>query len=100
MSNIMMLVRAEKSGAKCKIIDDRYELIVSDKEVLLEGIPGQTISILPLTGEIDVVAYGLEYPLNNLSLKWGSSRGVSNLFLENNARIIISGGYALIVKVK
>lgn len=99
LSNIMMLVRADSAGAKCTIVDNTCELFVSSNEFLLNGHAGQTISILPLTGEVCVNASGLKYPLNNLLLKWGSSRGVSNIMEHNTARINISGGYALIIKL-
>lgn len=99
LSNIMMLVRADSKGVKCRIADKENELFVSNSDFTLSGFPGQTISILPLTGEVCVHASGLKYPLDNLSLKWGASRGVSNVMLENTAHIHISGGYALIIKI-
>ena len=73
-------------------------MFVSDKTFTLSGRIGQVISILPLTGEVCVNAQGLKYPLQNLVLKWGSSRGISNVMQSSSASISISGGYALIVK--
>lgn len=99
ISNIMMLVRAGMKGCKCRIIDSSCELYVSNSHITISGCPGQTISILPLTGEVYVNASGLKYPLDNLLLGWGSSRGVSNIMAENTADINILGGYALIVKI-
>lgn len=98
LSNIMMLVRADLKGAACRIIDEQCEMFVSDKTFTLSGRTGQVISILPLTGEVCVNAKGLKYPLQNLVLKWGSSRGISNVMQSSSASISISGGYALIVK--
>ncbi|MGI5850100.1 MAG: thiamine diphosphokinase [Christensenellales bacterium] len=98
ISNIWMMVRADMAGVKCRIIDNNNELMVSNKDICLNGNAGQTISILPLTGEVCVSATNLKYPLNNLVLGWGSSRGISNVMLESEAKICISGGYALIVK--
>lgn len=97
-SNVMMLVRADTAGAACSIADENCELFVSSRRFILSGTPGQTISILPLTGEVRVNAQGLKYPLSDLHLKWGSSRGISNIMLGDKATIDISGGYALIVK--
>jgi thiamine pyrophosphokinase len=98
LSNVMMLVRADMAGAKCRILTEECELLVSDKDFRLFGEQGQTVSILPLTGEICVDATDLKYPLDNLLLKWGSSRGISNIMLGECAHISVSGGYALIVK--
>lgn len=98
LSNIMMLIKADKCGARCRIVDKHNELAVSDNQYNLIGNIGQTISILPLTGEICVSAANLKYPLDNLTLKFGSSRGISNVMQKSECRVNISGGYALIVK--
>lgn len=99
LSNIGMLLRAYQRGAACRIIDETNELIVASGEYVLKGVPEQTISILPLTGDLTVTASGLEYPLQKLSLPFGSSRGVSNRMKGRTARLSISGGIALIIKV-
>jgi thiamine pyrophosphokinase len=100
LSNIGMLLRAYHRGAACRIIDDTNELEVATGEYTLTGRPGQTVSILPLTGDLVVTASGLEYPLEALSLPFGSSRGVSNRMKEDSARLSISGGIALIVRIR
>lgn len=96
----MMLVHADMAGIKCSITDEQNEIFVSNKTFSLSGYPGQTISILPLTGEVCVNSQGLKYPLDDLVLKWGSSRGISNIMLGETASVSISGGYALIIKNK
>ena len=98
LANISMLVRADKAGASCRIVDEYNELTVSDRDMTLSGEKGQGVSILPLTGEVCVSADGLKYPLNKLILGWDSSRGVSNVMTGELAHISISGGYALIIK--
>jgi thiamine pyrophosphokinase len=85
------------AGIKCRIIDDNCELSVCRNKAYLGGHEGQTVSILPLTGEITVNSTGLMYPLDDLKLKWGCSRGVSNIILSADAEITVSGGYALII---
>ena len=98
LANISMLVRAESSGVKCRIIDEYNEIMVSNKDFRLTGEIGQTISILPLTGELCVSATNLKYPLNDLNLRFGSARGVSNIMEKTYADLKITGGYALIIK--
>jgi thiamine pyrophosphokinase len=99
LSNINMLLRAYGRGADCRILDEFNELTVATGEHELHGCPGQTISILPLTGDLTVTASGLEYPLEQLTLPFGSSRGVSNHIQGTSAHLSISGGIALIVKL-
>jgi len=97
LSNIMMLVKAESAGARCRLIDEAAEIFVSNGEVVFCGEPGRTVSILPLTGEVTVCSSGLKYPLDSLKLKWGSSRGISNVMTGGEASLRISGGYALVI---
>lgn len=98
LSNIMMLVRAHTAGVPARIIDEYNELQVENQHLILQGTPGQTVSILPLTGNLHVSATNLVYPLNELEINFGSSRGVSNVMADSVATINIKGGYALIIK--
>ena len=63
----------------------------------MDNRAGQTVSILPLEGGITVTAQGLAYPLEELKLTAGSSRGVSNIIESGSASLKISGGYALVM---
>ena len=100
LSNIGMLLRAYWRGVACRIFDEFNELEAATGEYTLAGFPGQTVSILPLTGDLIVTASGLEYPLEALALPFGSSRGVSNLMKDTIAHLCISGGIALIVRIR
>jgi thiamine pyrophosphokinase len=62
-------------------------------ERVLEGEPGELISLLPLLGAAEgVTTEGLAYPLRGETLEPGSSRGVSNVFTERRARIVVGRG--------
>lgn len=98
LANLSMLVLAARAGVQCRIIDQYNELFAATGAIELCGRIGQTISILPLTGDICVSATHLKYPLDELKLCIGSSRGVSNVMLKSTAGITINGGYALIAK--
>jgi len=96
-SNIMLLLRAHMANVDARIIDENNALLVSNSVVTLCGTPGQTVSILPLTGNVRVSATNLYYPLDDLELCFGSSRGISNIMKQFTSRISISGAYALII---
>lgn len=100
MGNIAMLVRAARAGARCRIIDAINEMWAATGAHDVFGRTGQTVSIIPLTGDLIVNATNLEYPLENLALRVDSSRGISNIIKKNPAHLTISGGYALIVKIR
>lgn len=62
----------------------------------IRGIPGQVVSLLPLAGDAKGIrTEGLEYPLNNETLLFGASRGVSNILLGETATISLKEGLLL-----
>jgi thiamine pyrophosphokinase len=65
----------------------------------LSGRPGELISLFALHGPaLGVVTKGLVYPLRGETLAPGSSRGVSNVFAEPEARITATHGVLLAVR--
>ncbi len=64
----------------------------------LAGQRGQLVSLLPLHGPAEGVwTAGLAYPLAGETLESGSSRGVSNVFADDTARIRVERGVLLVV---
>ncbi|MBA3331870.1 MAG: thiamine diphosphokinase, partial [Actinobacteria bacterium] len=64
----------------------------------LEGEPGELISLFALHAPAeDVTTAGLAYGLSGETLRPGSSRGVSNVFAEREARISVGRGIVLVV---
>ena len=63
------------------------------------GEPGDLISLFAVHGPATgVVTHGLVYPLRAETLEPGSSRGVSNVFAESEARICLERGVVLAVR--
>lgn len=100
MGNIAMLVRAARAGVRCRILDAYNEMWAATGDHSFSGRVGQTLSIIPLTGDLTVSAQNLKYPLAGLALRADASRGISNVVAGSPVRLSISGGYALIVKVR
>jgi thiamine pyrophosphokinase len=68
-------------------------------ERMLEGEPGELISLFALHGPAEgVVTDGLVYPLRGETLEPGSSRGTSNVFATAEARISVARGVLLAVR--
>lgn len=99
LGNLGMLIKADRAGARCRIIDELHEITVARGTHILHGIPGQTVSILPMAGDITVTATNLYYPLDRLLLRCDASRGISNILVSSPAELNIEGGYALIIKI-
>jgi thiamine pyrophosphokinase len=65
----------------------------------LAGVPGELISLFALHGPAEGVATeGLVYPLRGETLAPGSSRGLSNAFASEAARITLARGVLLAVR--
>lgn len=63
---------------------------------VVAGAPGELVSLLPLHGDAEgVTTEGLEYPLRHETLPAGTSRGVSNVFAADEARITVERGCLL-----
>ena len=99
LGNLAMLIKADRAGARCRIIDELHEITAATGEHTLYGAPGQTVSIMPASGDITVTATNLMYPLDNLRLRCDAARGISNVILKSPAALSIQGGYALIIKI-
>ncbi len=99
LANLSMLVRARRAGADCRIIDSYNEITAVLGEYELCGHIGQTISIIPYSSDITVNATNLKYPLCNLELCLGSSRGISNVIIKSPVHLSVSGGFALVAKI-
>jgi thiamine pyrophosphokinase len=97
MADVLLLTRF-KHGA---VVDDNNEIYLLRDEIRISGKKGQTVSIIPLCKDAEgITTSGLEYPLTNETLYFASSRGVSNVMLDEECSISIKKGTALIVKVE
>ncbi len=100
IANIMLLAAPAFSGLKMSLLDGSQELRLLKGETLAEvpGQPGDVLSLIPLAGDcIGISTQGLEYPLNGETLYWGSPRGVSNVFVQDIAKISVIEGELLYI---
>lgn len=80
LSNLHLMYSAELMGVKCRMITNYSEMFFFKGKCELNGLRGRTISLIPLFSDCLVKnSYGLHYPLDNLLLRIGTSRGVSNV---------------------
>ena len=66
----------------------------------LSGQPGDLLTLLAVHGPAEGVrTEGLAYPLRGETLEPGSSRGVSNVFVSDTARVTLSSGVLLAIRL-
>jgi thiamine pyrophosphokinase len=97
--NVSLLTADWLADVDVRLVDTRYELFLARGDVWLRGLPGGIVSLLPLTQSVaEVETSGLAYPLRRETLVMGASRGVSNVFVEREARVRHGKGLLLVVQ--
>jgi thiamine pyrophosphokinase len=96
----LLLLGAEQYAAT------RVDAVVGDTRVhvirgerVLEGRRGELITLVALHGAaVGVTTEGLAYPLRGETLDAGSSRGVSNAFVDETAAVRVERGVLLAIR--
>ncbi|MFC2015871.1 thiamine diphosphokinase [Chloroflexota bacterium] len=100
LSNVFLLALPQLTGLSVRIVDGGEEalLLQSGEGTILEGQPGDLVSLLPVGGKAEgVTTTGLAWGLSGDTLDFGLSRGVSNVMLGKSARVEVEAGYLLVV---
>lgn len=79
--------------------DQLARVLRGRQSLTLAGPTGGYVSTVALSEEVTGVTYqGLEYPLENATLRLGSTRGVSNTLASSPAQISIETGILLVIQ--
>ncbi len=99
LAGLLLLGARKYAGVEIDVLLGDAAVHIVRVERLLAGEPGELVSLLALGGAaVGVVTAGLLYPLRGETLEPGSSRGVSNVFTEHEARIAVTGGVLMAVR--
>jgi thiamine pyrophosphokinase len=98
LANVLLLTIPELCNVRARLIDGDQEVSVIRDEITIEGIPGDVVSLIPLSTDVEGIhTAGLEYALRGGTLKLGEARGVSNVLVEARAGIKVQRGLLLLV---
>lgn len=99
LANIFLLEKLTCRNINARIVDSHNEIHVVTQKLVLDGRPGELLSILPFGKEAEGVSLeGLQYPLENAVIKRGTSLGISNVFTSDQAVIKIKNGTLLVIR--
>lgn len=101
LSNVMLAASEKYRQMRISLIDMtcRMHIIHSGSTLNLKGLPGQIISLIPLSDNVHKVTItGFEYLLKNSTLPFGSSRGISNILLKTEGTITLRSGILLCIE--
>lgn len=98
LGNVLLLASPRYAHVRVDArIGDAFVTVVHERGELT-GSPGGLCSLLPLGGPaIGVLTDGLRFPLRREMLPPGTTRGVSNEFLETHATVSLDDGVLLAV---
>ncbi len=97
--NVLLLDIPLRKSIPARIIEERQEILMARKEAVLSGAEGDYLSLFALTEEVcGIITVGLKYPLNNESLFYASSRGLSNELTAPQVKVSFQSGLLLAVK--
>lgn len=99
LGNVALMLKAAFQGLRLILKDPQHEVWVLHGKQRIQGAVGQEISLIALTEKAIVRTEGLAYPLNAESLWQYSPRGISNVFLGEEATVEVSEGYVLVVQL-
>ncbi len=99
LANIALLAMDALRDCDARLVAGRQVLWLLDAgEHTLQGRAGDTISLLPLGGDArGITTTGLEYPLQDETLRFGPARGVSNVMLGERAQVRLRTGTLVVV---
>ncbi|OGR03590.1 MAG: thiamine diphosphokinase [Deltaproteobacteria bacterium RIFOXYA12_FULL_61_11] len=97
LANVLLLLHPDFAGTKIALCDGQQTLQIVRDQLKLVGVPGDLLSLLPLSEEVrGVSASGLEYTLRNRVLHRGTTLGVSNRFTGSRVELKVRSGVVLV----
>lgn len=103
LANVQGLLLPLRAGIPARIIDEQNEICLLDgpRKLQKEAVFGTYVSFLPLTGHCEgVTLRGFKYPLVDHALEQGTSLGVSNEIVEEEATVEFQSGILVMVMSK
>lgn len=94
--NVALLDLGLKKGIEVKLIDDFQQISIKQGVVREKVLKNGTISLVPFDGDAHIInSKGLFYPLEDLVLQCGSTRGISNKATEEVIEFEVKSGKVL-----
>lgn len=101
VGNILLLEKYFLNGIKIKILDNNNIVQIMGSNLQLKNKKNYYVSIIPVTETLEGVSLkGFKYPLNNITVKRGSTLCISNEIVDELGIITIEKGNALVFMSK
>jgi thiamine pyrophosphokinase len=93
LANLLLLAHPDFRAARVRLMDGTQQIYLVQGETAIEGEAGDTVSLIALGGDAHGVnTTGLEYPLHDGTLPFGSTLGISNVLVGERATVTVREG--------
>ncbi len=103
IANISLLSIPLSYGVKACILDRNNKVYLKKESfhISKKEAYGDYISLLPMNEEVTgLTLKGLKYPLDEYTLTWGNSLGISNEIVEKEAYISFTSGVLIVIEAR
>ena len=103
LANIHLLKQAMEQGIDINIIDLNNRIYLRNKSFTIKKAEqhGVYISLIPFTDMVDgLTLKGFKYPLYNITMKTGTSLGISNVLIEDEGIVEFKNGILIVIEAK
>ncbi len=100
LANLLLLARPEWASAKVRAIEGNEVAwpVRGGQTTTVTGALGDTLSLVPLTSSVTgVTLEGVEWPLHDATLHFGSTWTISNALSAPKARLQVGEGLVLVI---
>lgn len=99
LANILLMEYGQYHDLNVKIKEPGLEMGLILSEKTFDSCNGDYLSLIPLSKQVSGVSLkGCKYPLYNEELYRYKSRGISNMIIENTAKVILNEGILVYLK--
>ena len=96
LANLLLLALPELAPIATCIVDHHLSIQLIQDQAEISGRVGDTLSLIALKGDAHgVTIEGCEYVLNDATLPFGATLGISNVLAQPTARITVKQGQIL-----
>lgn len=97
VANLLLIEEYHKKDINIKILDNNNLIQILNNSMIIPYRKNHFASIIPLSENIEgLTLEGFKYPLNDVTVKRGSTLCISNEIIENNGVIKFKNGSALV----
>lgn len=103
IANVQILKKAMDAGIKAYLLDEHNRISMIDSSVTIKKNMqyGDYVSLLPITRRIEKITLkGFKYPLQEYTMEYGESLGISNEIIDDEAEVLFDNGILLMIEAR